>query len=120
MLTAPSSGVSYCSFKALFLFYIFLEDLRRICETTDSSVLDLWCHRLWPSKADYTAVFTLGGGIHVTYSLRFTSGANTVQPLGSQHGSQAVLFHIPASRHCCGLRLGPLMSQMNALPTDLY
>ena len=32
---------------------------------------------------------------------------NTFQPLGGQHGSQVVLFHIPASRHWWGYT-GPL------------
>ena len=44
---------------------------------------------------------------------------DTCQPLGSQHGSRADLFHVPDSRHCWSLKLGPIMPQTNALPTEL-
>ena len=34
---------------------------------------------------------------------------NTCIPLGSQHGSQAILFHILQSRHSFGSKLGSIM-----------
>ena len=45
---------------------------------------------------------------------------NTCWPLGSQLGSQAIHFHILASRHWWGSKLGPSMLQKNALPTKLW
>ena len=44
---------------------------------------------------------------------------NTCQLLGSQHGRQANFVHIPVTRHCWGLNRRPIMSQANALPTEL-
>ena len=45
------------------------------CGATDTPVLDFWLRLLWVSKPEWAALFILGGGIHVTHSLRFTSGA---------------------------------------------
>ena len=36
--------------------------------------LDFWWCLLWVSKTEWAALFLLGRGIHVTHSLRFTSG----------------------------------------------
>ena len=33
-----------------------------------------------------SALFTLGGGVHVTHSLRFTSGATPADLFGGKHG----------------------------------
>ena len=60
------------------------------CGATDTPVLDFWWHLLWVSKPEWAALFALGGGIHVTRSLKFTSIVDTCWPLGSQHGSRAV------------------------------
>ena len=43
----------------------------------------------------------------------------TYRPLGGQHGSLAILIHVPARRHWWGLKLGSIMLQTNALLTDL-
>ena len=53
----------------------------------------------------------LGRGACVTHSLRFW--CDTCWPLGGQHGSQAILFHIPGS--CCLT----VWDQTEALPTEL-
>ena len=53
----------------------FLEDITPFCGSTDAPVLDFWWHLLWFSKPEWAALFTLSGGIYVTHSLRFTSGA---------------------------------------------
>ena len=34
---------------------------------------------------------------------------NTLSPLGNQHGSQAVLLHVPANRYWWGSKLGSIM-----------
>ena len=44
------------------------------CGATDNPVLDFWWCLLWVSKPEWAALFVLGGGIHVTFSLRFTFG----------------------------------------------
>ena len=51
-----------------------LEDISPSCEATDTPVLDFWSYLLWVSKLEWAALFMLGGGIHVSHSLRFTSG----------------------------------------------
>ena len=42
---------------------------------TDTPVLDFWWRLLWVSKPKWAALFVLGRGVYVTYSLRLTSGA---------------------------------------------
>ena len=51
----------------------------------------------------------------------WTSGdvSSGFQPFVSQYGSRADLFHIPARRHWYGSKLGPIMLQTKALPTEL-
>ena len=54
---------------------------------------------------EWAVLFLSGRGVHVTCSLRFTSGAL----LSDQQGSQAILVHIPLSRHWWDLKLGSFM-----------
>ena len=42
---------------------------------TDTPVLNFWWHVLWVSKPEWAALFAIDGGVHVTHSLRFTTGA---------------------------------------------
>ena len=61
----------------------------------------------------------VGFNLAEAYVLHIPSG---VTPADVLHGSRAILFHIPASRHCWGSKLGFIrfiMRQMEALPTEL-
>ena len=66
------------------LFFIkekFLEDISPFCGATDTPVLDFWWCLLWVLKPEWAASFTLGRGVCVTCSLRFTSGVMTADLL---------------------------------------
>ena len=65
-------------------FRKFLEDISPFCGTTDTSVLDIWWRLLWVSKPVWAALFALGKGIHVTHSLRVSSGVTPPDLLVSQ------------------------------------
>ena len=56
---------------------------------------------------DVSSGFVLGRGVGVTHSHRLW--CYTCWPLGSQYGSQAILFHIPASRHWWDSKLGSIV-----------
>ena len=43
-----------------------MEDMSPFCGATDTRILDFWWH-LWISKPEWAALFTLGGGVHVTH-----------------------------------------------------
>ena len=45
--------------------------------------LDFWWHLLWISKPEWAALFTLGGGTHITCSPRYTSSATHVHLLAA-------------------------------------
>ena len=60
------------SYRLLF-FFKFLEDISPFCGATDPWFGLLVTSPLG-SKPEWAALFTLGGGVHVTCSLRFTSG----------------------------------------------
>ena len=51
-----------------------LEHISFFCGATDTPVVDFWLH-LQVSKPQWAALFALGGGVCVTCSLRFISGA---------------------------------------------
>ena len=55
-------------------FFKCLEDISPFCGDTDTPVLDFWGCFLWVSKPEWAALFALGGAVHVTCSLGFTSG----------------------------------------------
>ena len=40
----------------------------------------------------------------------------TCWPLGSQHGSWAILYHVPVSRHWWGSKPGPIMQPLSPIP----
>ena len=44
---------------------------------------------------------------------------DTCQPLSSQHGSWATLFHVPLSRHWWGSKPWSILPPMDAPPTEL-
>ena len=56
-------------------FKKFLEDRSPLCGATDTPVLDFWWYLLWNPKPEGAALLTLGLGVHVTGSQRFTFGA---------------------------------------------
>ena len=68
---------------------------------------DFWWCLFCVSKPEWAALLALGSGICVTHSLRFTS---SVTPADLWAASMAAkpIFHIPASRHCWGLKPGPI------------
>ena len=57
---------------------------------------------------------------HTCYTIpKIHLWCNTCWPLCSQYGSWANFLHVLASRHWWDSKLGPIMQQMNALPTEL-
>ena len=74
---------------------------------TETPVLDFWWHLLQVSKREKAALFTLGGGVHDIYSLRFTSG---VTPLPVYMASIAASYF----PHVCFSRGG--MPDLNQRP----
>ena len=69
--------------------------------------VDFWWCIIWISKSVYATFYTLGRGVHVIYAfLEIHLWSDSCWTFGSQHGSQAILFHIPASRQWWGMKLG--------------
>ena len=62
------------------------------------------------SKPEWTVLFTLGGGVCVTHSRRFPSGATPAGLLGASMAVQ------PCLPHTCETLVG---DQADALPTEL-
>ena len=58
---------------------------------TDTPVLDFWGCPLWVSRSEWAALFTLGRGIHVTHSLRFTSGVTPADLLAARMAAKPSL-----------------------------
>ena len=56
-------------------------------------VLDFWWYLIWVSQPEWPATLALGGMLH----------------------SWAILFHIPASRHRLGSKLGPIKPPLTVL-----
>ena len=76
----------------VFLKFLNLEDISPFCGATDTPVLDFWC-LIGVSKPESAALFVLG--IHVTHSLRLTSGATPADLLAAS--MTAILFHVPGT-----------------------
>ena len=57
---------------------------------TDTPVLAFWWCVLWVSKPEWAALFTLGRGVHVTYSMKSASGVTPTDHLTA--GIAAVPF----------------------------
>ena len=55
--------------------------------------------------------------LHIPWDLPLV-WRDTCQPLGSQHGSWADLFHVPVSMHWWGSKSGPIVPQMNVILTE--
>ena len=68
-------------FKTKWRKIFFWEDISSFCGATDTPVFNFWWRLLWVLKPGWAALFTLGGGIHVSHSLRFTSGATPADHL---------------------------------------
>ena len=60
---------------------------------TDTPILDFWWRLLWVSKPEWAALFKLGRGIHVTCSLRFTSGVTPADLLVASKAAEPSLPH---------------------------
>ena len=74
---------------------IFLKN--RICRTWVLFVgpliplfLDFWWCLLWVSKPKWAALSALGGGIHFTHSLRFTSGVTPADLLAASMTAEPI------------------------------
>ena len=68
-------------------------------------VLVFWWRLLWVSKPEWAALFILGGGMHVTHFPKIHLWCDFCWPLESQ----AILFHVPVSRHWWGSKLGSIV-----------
>ena len=55
-----------------------------------SPVLDFWWCLLWFSKPEWAVLFVLGRGIHVTHSLRLTSGATPADLLATSMAAKPI------------------------------
>ena len=69
------------------------------CGATDTPVLD-FSHLILVSKPEWAALFMLDGGVHVTHSLRFTSGAMPADLL------EASMVAEPSLPHTCKALVG--------------
>ena len=54
------------------VFFLKIGGHKSFCGATDTPILDFWWCLPWVSKPEQAALFTLGRGIHVKHSLRFT------------------------------------------------
>ena len=77
---------------ALF-FKIFFGGHESFFGATDTPVLDFWWCLLWVSKPELAALFKLCGGVHVTHSLRFTSGATPADLFAASMAAKLSLPH---------------------------
>ena len=111
----------------LVFFWKIFEDLSPFRGPTDIPVLDFWWHLLWISKSEGAALFMLDRGIHVTRSLRFTSGATPANLLVASMAAEPFFStYLQAgfggaqnwnlSCHCCLT----VWDQADSLPTKLY
>ena len=81
-MKVQSSTTSVYFTLLLFKKKIF-EDISPFCGVTDTIVLNFWWHLLCVSKPEWAALFAFGWGIHVTWSLRFTSGLTPAEILAA-------------------------------------
>ena len=78
--------------KVVSFFLNILEDMSPFCGATDTPVSDFWWHVFWVSKPEWVLPYS---SLAEAYMLRYMCPeihlwCNTCQPLGSQHGSQAI------------------------------
>ena len=62
------------------------------------TILDIWWRLLWGSKEEWAPLFALGGGLCITYSLRFTSGATPVDILAASTIWNVIVCHCTGCR----------------------
>ena len=74
------------------------------CGAADTPVFDFWWRLLWVSKSEWVVLFMLGRGIHVTHSLRFTSGVTPANLLVTSMAAKPSLPHTPEA--LVGLKTG--------------
>ena len=118
-------GIEWVFFVFLFFLKIF-GGHESFCGATDTPVLDFWWHLLWVSKPEWVLPYLSLVEAHVLHYTfpEIHLWGNTCWPLGGQHGSRAVLFHIPV-RHWWDSKPGAIMplltvwDQADALPTEL-
>ena len=80
----------YMISNSLTFFKKNLEDISPFCGATDTPVLDFWWCLLWVSKPEWAVLFMLSRGIHVTHSLRFTSGATPADLLATSIAAKPI------------------------------
>ena len=68
------SILSIYVFNPSFFQNNFFEDICTFCGATDTPVFDFWWHNLGFQNQKWWALFALCRAVHVTHSLRFTSG----------------------------------------------
>ena len=98
--------------KSLF-FFKFLVDTSPFCGATDTPILDFWWRLLWVSKPEWVLPYS---SLAEMYVLHYTFPeihlwCDTCQPLGSQHGSQAI-----SSTYLQGM---PKLTEFNFVQSDL-
>ena len=74
------------------------------CGATDTPLLDFWWCLLWVSKPEWAALFMLGGHVHVTCLLRFTSGATPADLMVASMAAKPSLPH--SCKALVGLQTG--------------
>ena len=85
-----------------------------------SLFLDFWWHLLRVSKPEWAVIFMLGRGIHVTCSLRFTSGVTPANLLVACMAVELISStYLWPGIGGGGLNGRPIAPQANALPTEL-
>ena len=74
--------------------HILCNFLKKNCGATNTPVLGFCLCLVWISKPEWAALFTLGTGVCVTHSLKFTSGATPADLLGPAWQPSQSLPHI--------------------------
>ena len=62
------------------------------------TILDIWWRLLWGSKPELAPLFAFGGGLYITCSLRFTSGATPVDILATSTIWNVIVCHCTGCR----------------------
>ena len=70
----------------------------------------------WVSKPEWAALLMLGRGIQVTYSLRFIYGVTVADLFMARMAAKL----ISSTYLRAGSKLGSIVLQTNALPTELF
>ena len=76
--------------RKFFFIFKFLEDTSPLCGATKTPVLDFWWCLLWVSKPEWAVLLVLSRGIHVTHSLRLTSGATPADLLATSMAAKPI------------------------------